>query len=108
VLAGARTVVLRRLASRRVATLEMSRVKPAKMLVWRELPMTSERITAACAEAGGVVELEEEEGGGWGLGVLAFMMGCWSREGCLAVEGLVKKGRSWAEAGTRMTAEVTR
>ena len=65
VLSGASTVVLREVVSSRVDTEGVSRVKPAKMLMLRAVPMMSERITALSGwgdAGGGFVDLEEEGG----------------------------------------------
>jgi hypothetical protein len=93
VLEGARTVVLRPGVLRRDSTVEMSRVKLAKMLMLRWEPITSERITLLFG--GGFVEgglLSPSSAGSWmpGLFMIAF---CWLLLGWAAEKGCLEGAR---------------
>lgn len=89
-------VLLEEEESRRVDTESMSRVKPAKMLKLRELPITSDKMRLCCGGGGGVVE-PSSEGGSWMPGVLVSdwsMMGtCCGKEWRWADEKTVSARR---------------
>ena len=78
-LSGARMVLFDDEESSRVETESMSRVKPAKMLIWRVFPITSEMIRSPLGPGGG--EEPSAEGGSWMPGALVLsMMGDCLRE----------------------------
>ena len=69
-LIGARIVVLVLLSSKRCEIVAKSRVKPAKMLMLRSLPRTSERITLSLPLPPVLAPGDEEVGGEARLAVL--------------------------------------
>jgi hypothetical protein len=79
---GAKIVVLSALSSNRWLMVAKSRVKPAKMLMLRSLPRTSERITVLLSPGG--VDVEGGDVGGAGMAgmagprLLSVIGFCWS------------------------------
>ena len=101
-LRGARTVVFWPVLSRRAETERTSRVKPAKMLMFFCVLMTSERMTAPVGRPVEGLLSSSLLGGSWmpgplgSIGCWAFGLG-WSLFQTAALGSpLVRKGISWA------------